>query len=288
MTDLDLNAIQARADAATPGPWLIADTTDPTSDWYDEFDGPMVVDDDSRPGFYSAIAKDFCQGADDGVSDAVFVAHARTDVPALLAEVRHLRAAVARAEQDRDRAAMQRDNAEAAVEALTEERDRLADEAAWQSGDEPKINLAHPAIVALLRVLNIDGEGDYGLDVIDRWQQALAADIPAAAAVRVDPTMPPGEILFVGVDPETGQPSAAYSAKLTGTAPTVHPTTHADRGSTTAWDPANGPIQRDQCLNCGQPIYRILGAGRKWTHDSGLNFITGCAAPAAPTPEEEA
>ena len=52
MTDLDLDAIEARADAATDGPWVVK------------------------------------------LLDAEFIAHARTDVPALVAALREARAKV--------------------------------------------------------------------------------------------------------------------------------------------------------------------------------------------------
>lgn len=60
ITETELDAIEARANAATPGPW-------------------------DEPGF---SALDAC--------DARFVAHARTDVPRLIAEVRRLQSENAR------------------------------------------------------------------------------------------------------------------------------------------------------------------------------------------------
>ncbi|MHB8406220.1 MAG: hypothetical protein ACYDCJ_12435 [Gammaproteobacteria bacterium] len=68
---LDLDAIEARANAATPGPW---DT--------DEYDG----------GLRSTVTA----GPITSDEDYDFIAHARTDVPALIAEVRRLRAIEAR------------------------------------------------------------------------------------------------------------------------------------------------------------------------------------------------
>ncbi len=80
---LDLAAIQARADAATPGPWVI------------EWD----ADDVSDAPFPISIGP-FCylehQGERDAV-DAKFIESARTDVPALLAEVQRLGAELAEA-----------------------------------------------------------------------------------------------------------------------------------------------------------------------------------------------
>lgn len=73
---LDLDAIERRANAATPGTWLYADTIDMVSSI--QADAICVCE------FY---------GLQDRIDrDAPFIAHARTDVPALVAEVRRLRA----------------------------------------------------------------------------------------------------------------------------------------------------------------------------------------------------
>lgn len=77
MNDAELNAIRTRDAAATPGPW---------------FSGPM--------GGYEAIAHSALErgvGYEDvlcnenRVANGVFCAHARSDIPALLAEVARLR-----------------------------------------------------------------------------------------------------------------------------------------------------------------------------------------------------
>ena len=87
-TDLDLDAIQARADAATPGPWC--------TDSWEIYQGTEYVAGAEWIG-------ETCRGRVDGLAqdraDAEFVAAARTDVPALLAEVRRLRASVAELER---------------------------------------------------------------------------------------------------------------------------------------------------------------------------------------------
>jgi len=83
MTDptLDLDAIEARATEATPGPWR------PIIYGESDFDGP---------GRYVSFGPDATCISDstsmDSDEDAVFIAAARTDVPALVAEVRRLRA----------------------------------------------------------------------------------------------------------------------------------------------------------------------------------------------------
>lgn len=102
MTDEQLAAIEARAAAATPGPWF----------WQfrpREFLARLVSGAPMRPfvmafgrwGMWSA--KPLVNVNDVMVSlanhtdhpDAAFIAHARTDVPALVAEVRRLRDRVA-------------------------------------------------------------------------------------------------------------------------------------------------------------------------------------------------
>ena len=80
MTTPDLDAIRARAEAATEGPWeaeaLEGNIVTPTQ-------GTIVE-------VYSWTD-----------ADAEFIAHAREDVPALLAEVEQLRAELAHARMDR-------------------------------------------------------------------------------------------------------------------------------------------------------------------------------------------
>ncbi|MDA8311047.1 MAG: hypothetical protein M0Z46_10635 [Actinomycetota bacterium] len=89
-TDLDLAAIRARCDAATPGPWaqgMAGYKLLPEVDYHAAFGFIIVSDDLSDDG-------------QRGVADAAFIAHAREDVPALLAENERLREALvaARAE----------------------------------------------------------------------------------------------------------------------------------------------------------------------------------------------
>lgn len=74
MTDEELNAIEARCKAATPGPWLGDSGRDIVvrdgGDWVSVFD-------------YKA-------------PNAEFIAHARADLPGLLAEVRRLQRLLAK------------------------------------------------------------------------------------------------------------------------------------------------------------------------------------------------
>lgn len=81
--ELDLDAITARVEAATEGPW----------EWED--DAPDLIAPDPDPLFpdwpYTFVITD-CNGvASVGPADREFIAHARTDIPLLLAEVERLR-----------------------------------------------------------------------------------------------------------------------------------------------------------------------------------------------------
>ena len=84
---LDLEAIKARAAAATEGPW---EWDDPTisQHWSRPAPWATVVDDEVRCGGY-------CYGGSSdpikSAADGEFIAHAREDVPALVAEVERLR-----------------------------------------------------------------------------------------------------------------------------------------------------------------------------------------------------
>lgn len=89
MTDRpDLDAIRQRADAATPGPWGVEQYgTTLAVHAYQVSDAVAMIGDEDHPP---------------AGSDAEFIAHAREDVPALLAEVDRLTARVADLEGERD------------------------------------------------------------------------------------------------------------------------------------------------------------------------------------------
>lgn len=103
--DLDLAAIEARAAAATEGPWRADDehdarntgaspawcvsTTKPNGDWKEDL-------------FYASGYQP------NEEADATFAAHARTDVPALIARIRELEGENAKID-DLDEALRQRD-----------------------------------------------------------------------------------------------------------------------------------------------------------------------------------
>ena len=91
MTDAELKEIEARCDAATEGPWEVgycyglsrdarcACSVKPAGGEYYYTDAIVASD-----------ARDEC-GHPMFLVDAEFIAHARADVPALIAEVRRLR-----------------------------------------------------------------------------------------------------------------------------------------------------------------------------------------------------
>lgn len=84
LTDERLAEIEARAQAATDGPWQAA---------LDRPSHPSVGD-ITAPGNHHVVCfgHDYDEyGSIDNVADAAFIAHARDDIPALLAEVRRLR-----------------------------------------------------------------------------------------------------------------------------------------------------------------------------------------------------
>lgn len=85
MTTKRLDEIEARANAATQGPW----------EWHPYMGSGATLAKPNRPFHELNILKT----TDDWppvAADAEFIAAARTDVPALLAEVRRLQAAVER------------------------------------------------------------------------------------------------------------------------------------------------------------------------------------------------
>lgn len=73
-----LDEMQARCNAATPGPWEIYD---------DGWDIGVCIAGDGTPGI-AYVAEKLRQGRDEGESDARFVAAARTDLPKVITALR--------------------------------------------------------------------------------------------------------------------------------------------------------------------------------------------------------
>jgi len=97
MTPDELAAIERRAEAATPGPWSAANEH---ANFGPEVSAAWCVSRVGEPsakrpdGWMYDIAEVYCDDRDHS-ADAAFIAHARADVPALIATVRALRAEVA-------------------------------------------------------------------------------------------------------------------------------------------------------------------------------------------------
>ena len=100
MNGLDLDAIRARCDAATPGPWT-----------YDEAGYVDIGLPRSR-----SIAVGVEIGAT-AKSDGGFIAHARADVPALLAHIEELAERTLTAEERLEQRTRERDEARAQLAA---------------------------------------------------------------------------------------------------------------------------------------------------------------------------
>ncbi|MEV8324590.1 hypothetical protein [Kitasatospora sp. NPDC056731] len=95
---LDLDAIQARTEDATPGPWW-ADDTDILVGTPDDCDpNPTWIGESANPGT-----------PDGGLTNATFIAAARTDVEQLLTRVRQLEAELVGMTDLRDRAITRQD-----------------------------------------------------------------------------------------------------------------------------------------------------------------------------------
>lgn len=88
MSDLDIDAIEQRANAATEGPWVPV-KLDRESDWRDiqTLDGESVA-------AGGLVGEGDGYGCACSPTDAEFISHARTDIPELVARVRELEAAL--------------------------------------------------------------------------------------------------------------------------------------------------------------------------------------------------
>ena len=119
---LDLPAIRARAEAATPGPWF-----------HNEH---LSADDYMTPYYFIGTGTSAMAATDVGSADlspdSEFIAHARTDIPALLAEVerlsRNLEAASAECCDLSAYRQLVREEHPAEVAALTAEVERLREQ----------------------------------------------------------------------------------------------------------------------------------------------------------------
>lgn len=98
---IDLDRIEALANAATPGPWAPSEQTrggPVTSAWVESLPADTIVVDSRGTAF--AFGVNVCAvppfDVDKAAADTAFIAAARTDVPALVAELRAARAEIER------------------------------------------------------------------------------------------------------------------------------------------------------------------------------------------------
>lgn len=102
MTNEELDAIEQRANRATPGPWVWfmenSSTSGPIEPYTGFFGGPYTRSDNSqfadlRSGNKTVLPADQSPALPKD-EDADFIVHSRTDIPKLVAEVRRLRSLV--------------------------------------------------------------------------------------------------------------------------------------------------------------------------------------------------
>lgn len=90
MTPEERQAIRERAEAATPGPWHAGPSY---------YEGPLVS---YVAGAHVSVHPEASDDRQEGVADAEFIAHARSDVPALLDDIDRLEAEKAELEAEQD------------------------------------------------------------------------------------------------------------------------------------------------------------------------------------------
>jgi len=100
---INLDEIERRANAATPGPWAVYEKPDPWGYWaVQDADGKDVFDDGSAGAEYGQTCS---------IADRDFLVAARTDVPALIARVRELEERLSDTEDRRYRLTQELDEA---------------------------------------------------------------------------------------------------------------------------------------------------------------------------------
>lgn len=127
MTEDELAAIEARANAATPGPWKLWNGYDLAYPNVGICGVCRIGPEGSIAGVRGAEQRDVLGSSE----DLEFIASARQDIPALIAEVRRLRDEVAMTWRAKDRCVTELVNAEL-------ERDRLRDALEWIANTECK------------------------------------------------------------------------------------------------------------------------------------------------------
>ena len=144
MTPEELATIEARANEAQPGPWWVV-TVGKNHD-----DGPSHV----IMSEHVSITEAFAGGEIPQATDAAFMAKSRTDVPALLAEVRRLTAELSYAGRPRYSG-----DASVAVEAI---------DAAFTRGVEAMREAATKACARVEDEAELSSEGDVAMRCANR------------------------------------------------------------------------------------------------------------------------
>jgi hypothetical protein len=175
MTDEELTAIERRANAATREPWIVGDAY-----------VPAILSAVSVYGMGMEVAE--CQM----VRDGEFIAHARVDVPALVAEVRTLRAerdadpashdALIIAEGQRDQARAERDALRDQWSGLLIEQARLVAQRDDAIAERDALRKVDVATVIRFLVGYTQYEDNYSTDF--SHSAAVRAGLTAALAVQ--------------------------------------------------------------------------------------------------------
>lgn len=169
VTELDVAAIRARADAATPGPWSRSrnwSVIGPSHDWDKTWpDGTIAGQKahDQRICYVAGPGE-----ANNAREDGDFIAAARTDVPALCDELESTRERLAEAEREKDWALSVRDSA-------TEERDK------WVAHSQRNHDLFRDAMAGIKR---LEAERDAAQGREARLREALSEAAQAIESVR--------------------------------------------------------------------------------------------------------
>jgi hypothetical protein len=104
VTNEELDEIERRAQAATPGPWFATNTRNSRRDGslseHEYGKRPHTVSTDPEEAGWEHDGG--CDGYGISEVNARFIAHARTDIPALIAAVRERDVRIAKLEAERD------------------------------------------------------------------------------------------------------------------------------------------------------------------------------------------
>jgi hypothetical protein len=276
---LDLDAIEAKAAEATTGPWVPELTL---------IDGPRA----STYGRYSFPVALPGSGSRDPDADMVFIAAARSDVPALVAEVRRLRADLDTAHDALDgtrdylrecgdrkiRIERERDALRAAIQAAEADAREWRDAALAAKGHYEQSD----ARLAAVEVVCADAETMQWADVSQAYGEgvrAMAGWVRTAATAMPDTPRPALAAAGVGRE-DTEQPldevyvadlKAAVSIAATPWADEVGDTGQADEPQR-QWggqlqhmpDPykaaAGQVVPQQPCVRCGMSYTNICGA----------------------------